>query len=93
LETYDYCVRLIVQESNYSQNQKLFCIDRVDYAARFASVIFAGDLDRDGVPDLILGGSDHYNLGATHLFLSSPPKNHAEGGWLKKVADFRTTGC
>jgi len=53
-------------------------------------IIWAGDLDRDGKPDLIMSLSDHYNVMETALLLSSKAD---EGGLVKLVATFRATGC
>ncbi|PRY15485.1 hypothetical protein CLV24_102106 [Pontibacter ummariensis] len=53
-------------------------------------LLWAGDLDRDGIPDLLLDLSNHYNVSRYTLFLSSM----AERGKLyKKVAMFETIGC
>lgn len=52
-------------------------------------LLWAGDLDRDGIPDLLLDLSNHYNISRVALFLSS----EAEAGKLyKKVAVFETSG-
>lgn len=56
----------------------------------FPTLLWAGDLDRDGGLDLLLNPNYHYNVGATTLFLSS----QATGGELvKRVASFIATGC
>ncbi len=53
-------------------------------------LLWAGDLDRDGIPDLLLDLSNHYNVSRYVLLLSS----HAEKGKLyKKVAVFEAIGC
>lgn len=53
-------------------------------------LLWAGDLDDDGIPDLLLDLSNHYNVSRYALFLSSK----AERGKLyKKVAVFETVGC
>lgn len=52
-------------------------------------VLFAGDLDGDGKLDFIASYSEHYNVRALHLFLSS-----AADGWApKEVYEHRDTGC
>jgi len=53
-------------------------------------LFWAGDLDGDGRLDLVLDLTDHYNVSAPTLLLSSQAE---EGGLLKAVAVFRTTGC
>lgn len=56
----------------------------------FPQVFWAGDLDGDGRLDLILDLTDHYNVSAPTLLLSSPAK---AGELVRPVAEFRTTGC
>lgn len=52
-------------------------------------LLWAGDLDRDGIPDLLIDLSNHYNISRYTLFLSSL----AERGKLyKKAAVFETLG-
>lgn len=54
------------------------------------AIFYAGDIDRDGKPDLLYNLSTHYNLSNVTLFLSS----HAGDGQLvKQVASWNTTGC
>lgn len=54
------------------------------------TVIWAGDLDRDGQLDLLLDTSDHYNQYAPTLYLSSAAR---KGQLMARVALFRSTGC
>ncbi|MBC5991369.1 hypothetical protein [Pontibacter cellulosilyticus] len=54
------------------------------------TLLWAGDIDRDGTPDLLIDVSNHYNVSSIVLFLSS----FAEKGKLyEKVALFETVGC
>jgi len=54
------------------------------------SILFIGDLDRDGWPDLIVNTSPKYSYSTVTLFLSGA----SEGKDLvKPVASFRATGC
>jgi len=54
------------------------------------SLVWAGDLDRDGKLDLYMDFTDHYNVSDYVLLLSS----HAAAGRLvKKVASRRYVGC
>jgi hypothetical protein len=54
------------------------------------ALLFAGDLDRDGVLDLLLDTTDHYNLSRPTLFLSSQA---GTGELLREVARFVAVGC
>jgi hypothetical protein len=53
-------------------------------------VVWAGDLDRDGHLDLIIDLTNHYNVAAPTLLLSTQAE---EGEIVHPVAEFRTTGC
>lgn len=53
-------------------------------------LIFAGDLDRDGILDLILDDSYHYNMTEPSLYLS---RNAAKGQAVKRVASHVSVGC
>ncbi|RIJ41870.1 hypothetical protein [Pontibacter oryzae] len=62
----------------------------VDFEDSIYVLLWAGDLDRDGIPDLLIDLSNHYNVSRYTLFLSSL----AEPGKLyKKAAVFETVGA
>jgi hypothetical protein len=54
------------------------------------TLLWAGDLDRDGKLDLVMDLTDHYNVSEYVLFLSSMSEGN---NILRKVATFRTVGC
>ncbi len=54
------------------------------------TLIWVGDIDRDGKPDLYLDLYLHDNAIYKNLFLSAPAE---KGKLVKKVAVFTTTGC
>jgi len=54
------------------------------------SLLWAGDLDRDGSPDLLLDVTDHYNVSALALYLSSKASANAMVG---RIGYFRVVGC
>lgn len=57
---------------------------------QFATLCFAGDIDGDGMLDLILDTSNHYNMSRITLYLSS----QAEQGYLVKPVGWHViTGC
>jgi hypothetical protein len=53
------------------------------------SLLWAGDIDRDGAIDLLLDLTNHYNISNPTLFLSSAAQNDA---LVIKVAEFITYG-
>lgn len=53
-------------------------------------LLFAGDLDGDGLLDLIIDTSDHYNVSKPTLFMSSPA---GDGHMLRAVAHLYSVGC
>lgn len=54
------------------------------------SLIWAGDLDKDGKLDLYVTVNQHYNIVERKLFLSSQAD---EGQLVAEVAEFVTSGC
>ncbi|HUS09668.1 MAG TPA: hypothetical protein VMZ30_04305 [Pyrinomonadaceae bacterium] len=54
------------------------------------SLVWAGDLDRDGKLDLYVNVTQHYNSSERKLFLSSQA---SEGQLVKEAAEFAISGC
>lgn len=85
--------KVLLVESMYHQPvvQEIISIDQL-YASEEVqpAVFFAGDIDRDGKPDLLYDLSTHYNVSNVTLFLSSKA---AMGKLVKQVASWNTTGC
>lgn len=54
------------------------------------TLLFAGDLDRDGRLDLLLDLTDHYNVSRPTLLLSSPA---AANELVREVAHHASVGC
>lgn len=63
---------------------------RLGFGDAVPSLLFAGDLDRDGRVDLLLDTTDHYNLSRPTLYLSSAAK---PGQSVAEVAQQQITGC
>lgn len=70
------------------RKQLLAAYSRFDDA--MVEILFAGDIDGDAIPDLILNTSYHYNAIVPTLYLSKP----ASGGNLLKVMGWHVSvGC
>lgn len=54
------------------------------------SLIFAGDLDGDGIVDILLDNSNHYNVTVPTLYLSRPA---VKGQVVKSVGSHTSVGC
>ncbi len=54
------------------------------------SLIFAGDLDGDGIVDIILDNSHHYNMTAPTVYFSKPAE---KGQVVKSVGSHTSVGC
>lgn len=84
-ENYKLFIRTNINGQTY--NQVLASSDQVTNSM---TIRFAGDLDGDGVPDLIIDTTDHENVERPTLYLSKP----AEKGKLLKVMGLHTVvGC
>lgn len=82
----NYQLKLYDQDAN---SQILVEFEQISYEG-LPMIYWAGDLDRDGSPDLILDIRNHYNVSHYALYLSSAAD---EGQMVKFVAELRTTGC
>jgi len=54
------------------------------------ALLWAGDIDRDGKPDLLMDLTHHYNMEIYTLFLSSKA---GKGELVEQVAEFVSVGC
>ncbi|MBX3176678.1 MAG: hypothetical protein KF886_04915 [Candidatus Hydrogenedentes bacterium] len=86
---HNYTLKLYAGSHPVTSSQVLYTAERVYEEAR-PSIVWAGDIDRDGQVDLLLNTTYHYNVTRLVLYLSSAAK---EGELVGKVAEWRTTGC
>jgi hypothetical protein len=82
----NYRVEWVVAQGK-SENQVLAAADFMDDA--LMHVHWVGDLNGDGMPDLLLNTSHKYSYSQLVLFLSSA----REGDILHRAASFRYTAC
>lgn len=86
----DYNLMLYRNTSNGGgETQRLTFTERCDMDGR-PVMLWAGDLDGDGKLDLLMDLTDHYNITALTLFLSTSAK---EGEIVGKAAELVTYGC
>lgn len=84
---YNYRLSIKAQINGANYNELLFATNESEFGC---SVIMAGDIDNDGIPDLILNTSTESNIYTVSLYLSSLAKK----GHLLKIAGMRTiVGC
>ena len=78
-----------LEHSSKRATQVLFQSDE-EFDCAIPTLLWVGDLDRDGKPDLLIDLHRHYNVFLPTLFLSSEA---GQGGILKQVASIRSVGC
>lgn len=84
-----YNYKIMISHIPWTKSQVVASFDIVALDGT-PTLLWAGDLDRDGKLDLLMDLTDHYNVSAYTLFLSSMAE---EGALLRKVAVFRSVGC
>ncbi|MFZ4762200.1 MAG: hypothetical protein ACOYK8_05250 [Alphaproteobacteria bacterium] len=71
-------------------NQEFTLVAPTTLDDSFPQLIWAGDLNNDGQPDLLIDTTNHYNVSNPTLFLSKVSKDKIT---YHKVAERRSTGC
>lgn len=82
--------RLYLMATVKGQLCKSLLVAQENFDDAMITVLFAGDLDGDGILDLVIDTSRHYNVSSPTLYLSKP----AGGGQIvKPVGAHITMGC
>lgn len=81
--------RLVLTDGKGS-SQILLNFDAVGWDGTFPTLIWTGDLDRDGKLDILIDAKDDENVSRLHLYLSSKRKSKQ---LLRLVGSFDTLGC
>lgn len=68
--TYNY--RLFIKATINGTERIQILVAARDFDDRMTGIIFAGDIDGDNIPDLIINTSSHYNATIPALYLSKP---------------------
>ncbi len=72
------------------QQHKSLIAAQPNFNDSMISVIFAGDIDGDGIVDLLINNSNHYNTTSPTLYLSKPAEKSEV---LKPIANHLSVGC
>lgn len=72
------------------QEQKSLLVAQPNFDDRMIQLLFAGDIDGDGIVDLIIDTSRHYNSRSPTVYLSKPA---SDGEIVKPVGEHTIVGC
>ncbi|MCG9791728.1 hypothetical protein [Flavobacterium algicola] len=72
------------------QQHKSLLVAQPNFDEQMAELLFAGDIDGDGILDLIIDTSGHYNATNQTIYLSTPA-NKTEV--VKPIGEHTTVGC
>lgn len=87
-EVYNY--KLFIQSQKHDSIMHQLIVAQPAFDSALTTILWAGDLDGDQLPDLIIDTSAHYNAMSPTLFLSSEADNTQ---LLKSVAIHTRVGC
>lgn len=88
VEVWNY--KLYLSATIKGQLHKSLLAAQPNFNDKMISVIFAGDIDGDGIVDLLIDNSNHYNATSPTLYLSKPAE---KGEVLKPIGNHLTVGC
>ena len=72
------------------QKRKSLLVAQPNFDDQMINLIFAGDIDGDGILDLIIDTSRHYNVTSPTIYLSKPADN---GEIVKPIGGHTSVGC
>ena len=72
------------------QQHKSILVAQPNFDDQMINLIFAGDIDGDGILDLIIDTSRHYNATSPTIYLSRPADN---GELVKPIGGHTSVGC
>ena len=81
---------LYVVRTHHGKSHTSILVSHADFDDAMTSIIWSGDLDRDGYIDFLIDMSRHYNVSQPTLFLSKPATPEEV---VVPVADHRSVGC
>lgn len=72
------------------QQRKTLLVSQPNFDDQMISLLFAGDIDGDGILDLIIDTSRHYNATCPTIYLSKPADNKEV---VKPIGGHTSVGC
>lgn len=82
--------KLYVTATIKGKVHKSLLVAQPKFDDQMINVIFAGDIDGDGILDLIIDVSGHYNSSSPTIYLSRPAK---QGEVVKPIGGHTSVGC
>lgn len=86
VQDYKLYIKAIIE----GQNRTSLLVAQPNFDDNMISVLFGGDIDGDGILDLIIDTSRHYNKTSPTLYLSLPAEN---GEVVKLMGSHSSVGC
>ncbi len=87
-EVWNY--KLYMSATIKGRQQKSLLVAQPNFDDQMINLIFAGDIDGDGILDLIIDTSRHYNVTSPTIYLSKPADN---GEVVKPMGGHTSVGC
>ncbi|MDR6563178.1 MULTISPECIES: hypothetical protein [unclassified Arcicella] len=84
----DYKLYLIATINGLEKKSLL--VDEPNFDDQMIELLFTGDIDGDGILDLIIDTSNHYNVSSPTIYLS---KSANEGEIVKRIGEHTIVGC
>jgi hypothetical protein len=87
-EVWNY--KLFMTATIKGQIHKSLLVSQPNFDDQMINIIFAGDIDGDGILDLVIDTSRHYNATSPTIYLSRPAE---KGEIVKPVGGHTSVGC
>lgn len=81
---------LFIVQTHQGKTRTSVIVSHADFDEAMTSILWSGDLDRDGYIDFLIDTSRHYNVSQPTLFLSRPATPEKV---VVRVADHTSVGC
>lgn len=88
MQIVNYKLYIQLRDKHSTTTQLIYAVPRFDDS--FPEILFIGDIDHDGKPDILMDAASHYNVFNPILYISSEA---AQSKLLKVVAAHFSVGC